>query len=512
MKVKWEVLSKATVFVAEEMGVALKKSALSPNIRERMDHSCAVVDVDGRIVAQAEHIPVHLGSFRVGVRNVLDYLEREGMELREGDSVLFNDPYISGTHLNDVGVLTPIFVEGKLLAYAVNKAHHVDVGGPVPGSINPSATTLFEEGFVIPPVLVERGGVPVKDVLKMIRENFKVPEYSLGDLSAQLASNRLGIQRVRQLVDKYGREMLTQGWEETLRYTERMVRKELERWPKGRYEAEDYLEWGEDFLRIKVTLEIGDKVRADFTETQEQMDGPLNAVLGVTYSSVSFAVRSMMEDVLTNDGFYSVVEVSAEEGSLVNPRKPAAVGGGNVETSQRIADVTFLALSKALPERVPAAPHGTMMNIMMGGVVRGKYWSYYETVGGGSGARPNGDGESAVHVNMSNTLNTPIEIAERQFPILFTKYMIREGSGGRGKYRGGDGIVRGFRVLYPTKLSILADRFRLGPWGLNGGERGKPGKALVSGREMPSKFTVLLREGDEVVVETPGGGGYGSPG
>jgi len=196
----------------------------------------------------------------------------------------------------------------------------------------------------------------------------------------------------------------------------------------------------------------------------------------------------------------------------VNPRKPAAVGGGNVETSQRIADVTFLALSKALPERVPAAPHGTMMNIMMGGVVRGKYWSYYETVGGGSGARPNGDGESAVHVNMSNTLNTPIEIAERQFPILFTKYMIREGSGGRGKYRGGDGIVRGFRVIYPTKLSILADRFRLGPWGLNGGERGKPGKALVSGREMPSKFTVLLREGDEVVVETPGGGGYGSPG
>jgi len=371
---------------------------------------------------------------------------------------------------------------------------------------------LFEEGFVIPPVLVERGGVPVKDVLKMIRENFKVPEYSLGDLSAQLASNRLGIQRVRQLVDKYGREMLTQGWEETLRYTERMVRKELERWPKGRYEAEDYLEWGEDFLRIKVTLEIGDKVRADFTETQEQMDGPLNAVLGVTYSSVSFAVRSMMEDVLTNDGFYSVVEVSAEEGSLVNPRKPAAVGGGNVETSQRIADVTFLALSKALPGRVPAAPHGTMMNIMMGGVVRGKYWSYYETVGGGSGARPNGDGESAVHVNMSNTLNTPIEIAERQFPILFTKYMIREGSGGRGKFRGGDGIVRGFRVLYPTKLSILADRFRLGPWGLNGGERGKPGKALVSGREMPSKFTVLLREGDEVVVETPGGGGYGSPG
>ncbi|BBG25106.1 hydantoinase B/oxoprolinase family protein [Sulfuracidifex tepidarius] len=502
---KWEVLNKATVYVAEEMGVALKRSALSPNIRERMDHSCAVVDTQGRIVAQAEHIPVHLGSFRIGVRNVLSYMEREGIDLEEGDSVLFNDPYISGTHLNDVGVLTPVFVRGRLVAYLVNKAHHVDVGGPVPGSINPSATTLFEEGVVIPPTLVERKGSPT-DIIKVVKENFKVPEYSLGDLNAQLASSRIGAERVRQLFDKFN---VTEGWEESIRYTERLVRKEMEGWKRGSYEAEDYLEWDDDLLKIKVKLTIGDKVVADFSGSSPQIEGPLNAVLGVTYSSVSFAVRSMLGDVQTNEGFYSNVEVIAEEGTLVNPRKPAAVGGGNVETSQRIADVTFLALSKVFHERVPAAPHGTMMNVMMGGVVNGKYWSYYETVGGGSGARPNGDGESAVHVNMSNTLNTPIEIAERQFPILFTKYLIREGSGGDGKYKGGDGIVRGFKVLYPTKLSILADRFKVGPWGLNGGERGKTGRVTISGKEMPSKFTTTLKAGDEVIVETPGGGGYG---
>ncbi len=505
---RWEVLNKAMVFTAEEMGVFLKRSALSPNIRERMDHSCAIVDPQGRILAQAEHIPVHLGSFRVGVRNVLSYMEKEGMEMREGDSILFNDPYISGTHLNDVGVLTPVFVKGKLMGYVVNKAHHVDVGGPSPGSINPSATTVFEEGVVIPPIWLERGGRTVRDTLSLVKENFKVPEFSLGDLSAQLASNRLGVNRVKQLVERWGAEEVKKGWEETLEYNERAVKREMGEWRNGIYEAEDYLEWEDRLLKIKVKLEVGDKVRADFSGTDPQIMGPLNCVLGVTYSSVSFVVRSMLKDVQTNEGFYSHVEVSAEEGSLVNPRKPAAVGGGNVETSQRIADVTFLAFSQAFP--VPAAPHGTMMNIMMGGIKDGRYWSYYETVGGGSGGRPDSDGESAVHVNMSNTLNTPVEVAEREFPLLFTKYSVRERSGGTGKHRGGDGIVRGFRVLQETKLSVLADRFRTAPWGLNGGKDGKPGRVVVSGREMPSKFTVTLKPGEEVIVETPGGGGYGS--
>ncbi|QKR00636.1 5-oxoprolinase [Metallosphaera tengchongensis] len=504
---RWEILNKATVFIAEEMGIALKRSAFSPNIRERMDHSCALVNRDGEIVAQAEHIPVHLGSFRIGVRNVLNYLDKEGVELEQGDSVIFNDPYISGTHLNDVGLLSPIF-RGRLIGYVVNKAHHVDVGGPLPGSLNPNASTLYEEGVIIPPLKFVKRGELNRDVLDLIEENFKVPHYSLGDLKAQVASNRLGIARVQELLEKYGAERVEEGWKRGIEHSDIITKKEIGRWTKGAFEAEDYLEW-EDFLKIRVTVEVGEKVKADFHGTSQQIKGPLNAVLGVTYSSVTFAVRTLIGDVETNEGFYRNVEVSAPVGSLVNPKRPSAVGAGNVETSQRIADVVFLALSKVLPERVPAASSGTMMNVMMGGEVDGKLWSYYETVGGGNGGRPNGKGEDAVQVNMTNTMNTPIEVAERQFPLLFTSYKIREGSGGMGKYRGGDGIVRGFRVLHETKLSVIADRFKVGPWGLNGGERGKPARVTVSGEEMPSKFSITLRPGEEVVLETPGGGGYG---
>ena len=492
----WEVIERATTFIAEEMGVMLKRAALSPNIRERMDHSCAIVDAEGRVVAQAEHIPVHLGSFKIAVKNVLPYVSSE--------TVVFNDPYISGTHLNDVGLITPVFYKGRLVAYVVNKAHHVDVGGPVPGSINPNAATIYEEGVVIPPLPLG------KEVISIIRENFKTPEVSLGDINAQLAANNLGVKRLTELFDRYGVENVLKAWDKAIEHTRSL----MPNWEKGVYGAEDYLEWRESLLKIKVRLEVSeDKVVADFSGTSPQVEGPLNAVLGVTYASVSFAVRSAINrEFPTNEGFYSFVEVKAEEGLLVNPRKPAAVGGGNVETSQRIADVTFLALSEFLP--VPAAGSGTMMNVMMGGVHNGKYWAYYETVGGGSGARPNGDGVSAVHVNMTNTMNTPIEVAESNYPVMFTSYRVREGSGGKGKYRGGDGIVRSFVVLDKTKLSVLADRFLIGPWGLNGGERGKPGSVTIRRRDgrverMPSKFTTELEPGDEVIIETSGGGGYG---
>jgi len=494
--VSWEVIDKATVFIAEEMGVYLKKSAVSPNIRERMDHSCAVVDYKGRIVAQAEHIPVHLGSFKIAVKNVLPYVEDE--------TVIFNDPYVSGTHLNDVGLITPVKYKGRIVAYVINKAHHVDVGGPVPGSINPSAKTLYEEGIVIPPMKFN------DEIVKIIRENFKVPEASIADLKAQLSANNLGVKRLIQLFDKYGVDTVLEAWDKSIEHTSRIVKSVG--WEKGVYEAEDYLEWRDDLLKIRIKLEIGDKVRADFTGSSKQIEGPLNAVIGVTYSAVSFAIRSMLnKDISTNEGFYDFIEVYAPEGTIVNPVKPAAVGGGNVETSQRIADVTFLALSKFLS--VPAACSGTMMNIMMGGIYNGKYWSYYETIGGGSGARPNGDGVSGVHVNMTNTLNTPIEVAESSYPILFMVYKIREGSGGEGKYKGGDGIIRGFKVLSKTRLAVLADRFRIGPWGLEGGSNGKPGKVTVikggKATQMPSKFIIDLDEGDEVTIETPGGGGYG---
>ncbi len=516
--VGWEVIHKASVFIAEEMGVALKRSAFSPNIRERMDHSCAIVDRSGRIVAQAEHIPVHLGSFRVGVENTLKWIEREGVELFEGDVIILNDPYIAGTHLNDVMVLTPIFYRGKLAGYAVNKAHHVDVGGPQPGSINPSARSIYEEGVIVPPVKLYSRGELARDVLRFFVENSKTPRITLGDLNAQIAANSMGVSRVRELFDRYGLKKVLEGWESSIEYARRSVAMELSSWPQGVYEAVDYLEWGDDLLDIRVRLEIrGSGIHIDFTGSSPQVEAPLNAVFGVTFSACSFSVRSVIGgDIPTNEGFYSAIDVHAPQGSIVNPVKPAPVSGGNLETSQRIADAVLLALAKAIPHRVPAQGSGTMMNVMMGGIdSQGSYWAYYETIGGGSGARPNGDGVSGVHVNMTNTLNTPIEIAERSYPILFSEYRIRYGSGGSGRFRGGDGIVRSFKALSRLRLSILADRFRIGPRGLAGGGSGATGSVTIVKRDgsrisMPSKFTIDLDPGDLVVIETPGGGGYGS--
>ncbi|MEM0373922.1 MAG: hydantoinase B/oxoprolinase family protein, partial [Sulfolobales archaeon] len=421
--------------------------------------------------------------------------------------------YISGTHLNDVTLISPIYYNGKLVGYTINKAHQVDVGGPIPGSLNPYAKTLYEEGFVIPPIKFTKRGNINDEIIRIIKENFKMPDVSLGDLLAQLAANRLGQKLVSQLIEKYGIEKVKNSWESSILYGEDLAKADINNWRSGTYEAEDYLEFNEELVNIKISLKVQkNKIIADFSGSHKQIESPLNAVLGVTFSAVSFAIRCMINQNLpTNHGFYSIIEVVAPEGTIVNPIKPAAVGAGNVETSQRIADVTFRALSKFLP--VPAAGSGTMMNIMLGGVYRGKYWSYYETIGGGTGGRPNKDGVSGVHVNMTNTLNTPIEIAERYYPILFTKYLIREGSGGDGKFRGGDGIIRGYKFLERVRVSVIAERFKVPPWGLNGGEDGKPGRAYVIKKgkliEMPSKFSIELDAGDELVVETPGGGGYG---
>lgn len=515
--VSWEVVYKATVFVAEEMGVALKRSAFSPNIREREDLSCAVADANGLIVAQAEHIPVHLGSFRVGLRNVLGWLEERGIGLGEGDVVIVNDPYVAGTHLNDIMLVSPVYYGGERVAYVVNKAHHVDLGGPAPGSINPLAKTLFEEGTVIPPLKLVESGALNEAVVRLIAANSRTPYAVEGDLHAQLAANAVGARRVVELLEKYGVEQVLRAWQEAVRYGRLLSLKRLSSWREGVYEAEDWIELGDADLAIKARVEVsGEGVRVDFRGTSPQVDAPLNAVYGVTYAASSYAVRAAMGgEVPTNEGFYSVVGVEAPLGTLLNPRRPAAVAGGNLETSQRVADVVLKALAEAVPDRVPAAGSGTMMNVMLGGCRGGGCWAYYETVGGGMGGRPGKPGVSAVHVNMTNTLNTPVEVAERDYPILFTAYRVRRGSGGRGEYAGGDGIVRAFKVLERCKLSILADRFRRGPYGLMGGENGKPGRVRIRKRdgqvwEMPSKFTVELEEGDEVIIETPGGGGWGS--
>lgn len=513
--IKWELIGKATDFVAEEMGVALKRSAISPNIRERMDHSCAVLDLNGKIVAQAEHIPVHLGSFKVCADNIITWMNGNDVSLQEGDMLVLNDPYISGTHLNDITVIAPVFYKGKHLAFVINKAHNVDVGGPVPGSLNPHARTIYAEGLVIPPVKIRKSNITDSEIFSIILENFKDPRTTEGDLNAQMAANRMGINRVIALFDRFGSENVIEAWRLSTEHSFKLSGDEISHWNKGDYEAIDYLELGKEKIPLKVRISIGKGIVADFAGTHEQILAPLNAVRGVTFSAVAYSIRSLMSsDISTNDGFYRTIEVNIPKGSLVGPDKPYPVSGGNVETTQRMADLVLLAMSKALKGKVPAASSGTMMNVMMGGVFEnGQYWSYYETIGGGNGARPDGDGVSGVHSNMTNTLNTPIEVCEMEYPILFTANRLRENSGGSGKHRGGDGIVRSFKVLTNSTISIIGERFMIPPWSLEGGSPGKTAEVTIikNGKRkmMDGKFSQDLEPGDEIIIKTPGGGGYG---
>ncbi len=504
----WEIIGKATQFIAEEMGVALKRSAISPNIRERMDHSCAVLDSEGRIIAQAEHIPVHLGSFKIGSRNIINYMREHNITLKKDEMLITNDPYISGTHLNDVTIIAPVYHDEKIFCYVINKAHNVDVGGPVFGSLNPDARNLYQEGLIIPPVII------TDDIIKMILANFKDPETARGDLNAQISANKMGINRINELKSKYGADEILSSWNSLIDHSRELSLMALKSWQSGEYTAEDYLEKGIEKINIDIKLKIDEYgVIADFQGTHGEIEYPLNAVEGVTFSAVAYAIRSAMRySIPTNDGFYSIITIKAPYGSLVNPENNYPVSGGNVETTQRIADVTLRALSAFL-DYIPAASSGTMMNIMMGGKIGNKYWSYYETIGGGNGGRYDSNGESGIHSNMTNTLNTPVEIAEKEYPFFFTRNNLRRNSYGKGKYHGGEGIVRSFRVRSRTYISVIADRFIIPPWGLKGGFPGKTGKLYIISngkkKSMPSKFSTVLEENDEVIVETPGGAAYG---
>jgi N-methylhydantoinase B len=515
-----EVIKGALIYAAEEMGIALRKSAYSPNIKERMDHSCALFDHKRRLAAQAEHIPVHLGSMAMAVR---EGLRLYNGELGPGDMLLLNDPYISGTHLPDLTLIAPIFHGDELLGYAANKAHHTDVGGRAPGSIAGDSTELYQEGLIIPPVRFVRGGVIDPEISWLIRSNVRTPEVQMGDLRAQIASNNTGIQRMKALLDEYSAETLQRAIDAVMDYSERRMRSEIRAIPDGTYEAEDWLEdsgTGDKPLKIRVKVTIDrDNIEFDFSGTAPQVAGPVNAPLGVTLAGVFYTLISVTDpSIPVNDGCFRPLKLNIPEGCFLNPRKPAPVAGGNVETSQRNVDALMGAFAKALPDRVPAASQGTMNNVSIGGLRKdGSPWTFYETIAGGNGGRPGSDGVDGVHVNMTNTMNTPIEALEAYLPLKFEAYRFRPDTGGPGRWRGGCGIERTWTLLSEAAtLSLLGERTKRPPWGLQGGGPGALGEYILLMRDgsrlrLPAKCTVPIEEGDTLVIRTPGGGGFGNP-
>lgn len=495
------------------MGIVLQRTAFSPNIKERKDLSCAVFDSEGKLIAQAEHIPVHLGSMSSSVLSAI-----KSVPMEEGDMVILNDPYRGGTHLPDITLVAPVFWKDSIAFYVANRAHHSDVGGVSSGSM-PLSESMFQEGIVIPPVKLLKRGKPNKDVFSLITSNVRTPQERMGDLNAQIMANRAGINRLSQLIELYGIEKSKHLCEELLSYSQRLMEATISKLKEGTYEFIDYIEddgFGNKDIAIRVSLDIKKgRVRVDFSETDPQVRGPMNAVRSITLSAVYYVFRCLMpKDVPTNDGCFNPIEVITKKGTLLDARPPAAVAGGNVETSQRIVDALLGALAKALPDKIPSASQGTMNNLSIGGIhpKTGEPFTYYETIGGGTGAWAKGDGESAVQSHMTNTMNTPIEALEHTFPFLVKEYSIRRGSGGKGTHRGGEGIVREIEFLSDVEVTMLSERRHIPPYGLFGGKSGMVGRNLVisGGKEkvMPGKFNIRLFAGDRLRIETPGGGGY----
>ena len=473
MNIELQVIGSALRAVAEEMGAVLVRSAFSANIKERRDCSTALFAEDGRMIAQAEHIPVHLGAMPEAVAAVREHAPKPG------EVFVVNDPFTGGTHLPDVTL-----VSRTGLGYAVSRAHYADVGGAEPASLPAGSTDLYQEGLVIPPVRV------TDEVVTILLANMRNPDERHGDLRAQLAAHRLAERRLFELCERRGRERVAAAMDELYAYSERRVRAAIATLPDGRFEASDVLEApeGELVVRAEVTI-TGETVAIDFAGTDPQHPGNLNCPLAVTRSAAYFVVRCLTDpDVPASGGAFAPVTVTAPEGSLVNARRPAAVVAGNVETSSRIADVLFRAFGQALP--VPAQGQGTMNNLTFGNA----RFTYYETIAGGQ----------------SNTLNTPVEALELSYPLRVERYALRLGSGGKGRFWGGDGVIREITALEPCRVSIVSERRARGPGGTRGGEPGSPGRNLIDGDEVPAKITRALGAGQSVTIETPGGGGFGS--
>ncbi|WP_447969507.1 hydantoinase B/oxoprolinase family protein [Nitrospira sp. M1] len=517
--IRIEIMKHLFVSVAEEMGVRLQRSAYSPNIKERRDFSCAVFDAGGQLVAQAAHIPVHLGAMPLSVQACL-----QAFTFSPGDVAMVNDPYQGGTHLPDITMVSPLYSErngcARLLGFVANRAHHADVGGMSAGSM-PLSEEIFQEGVIIPPLKLVRGGVRNQDVWNLFLANVRTPVERAGDLHAQLAANTIGIHRMQGFMQRYGFEQVSQDMAALVEYGERMTRRLITELPNGLYRFEDRLDddgMTADPVTIMATVTIaGDEATIDFTGTDSQRTGSINAVYPITLSAVVYVFRCLLGlDIPANSGCMKPIHLVAPEGTVVNARSPAAVAGGNVETSQRIVDVVLGALAQACPERIPAASQGTMNNVAIGGwdPVRHQPFTYYETIGGGMGARPTGNGASAIHSHMTNTLNTPVEALEYAYPFRVTQYTVRERSGGQGGFAGGNGICRSYEFLQQAHVTILSERRTYSPYGLAGGQPGQPGRNQLqrSGeiQELPGKCRIDVQLGDILTIETPGGGGYGS--
>ncbi len=574
--IELEIFKNLYHSIAEEMGAALRRTAFSPNIKERRDYSCAVFDGAGEVIAMGDHMPVHLGSMPMSVRAAID-----AGAMEPGDVVMLNDPFRGGTHLPDITLVAPVYVDTRDVAvgkaggkkrldstgcrgqecprhtgpnfYVASRAHHADVGGAYPGSMG-LCREIYQEGVRIPPVkLMRRGEMNRsemnKDVLAMVLNNVRTPEEREGDLGAQIAACHTGAQRLREMCSRYGVKRTRRAAADLLDYSEELMRAFLQRVPAGTYRAEDFLDGdGISDRPIKIAVAItvvpseeGTRgrgrprhmVTVDFTGSDPQVEGSVNAVAAITYSACFYVFRCLLaEDVSAAAGLMRPIRVIAPEGTIVNARPPAAVAGGNVETSQRIVDALLRALAQAIPDCIPAAASGTMNNLTIGGMHpggndptsndpaagdprSGEPFAYYETIAGGMGARPGKSGVSGVHTHMTNSLNTPAEALEYAYPLRVRRYSLRADSSGKGKFRGGDGIIREIEVLTDCEVTLLADRRTRGPWGLAGGADGAPGKTSIMRRDgsvelMPAKFSTRLRKGERITIETPGGGGWGS--
>ncbi|HTG85855.1 MAG TPA: hydantoinase B/oxoprolinase family protein [Pyrinomonadaceae bacterium] len=555
--------------VAEEMGIALRRTAFSPNIKERRDYSCAVFDAKGKVIAQGDHMPVHLGSMPMAVAAALDVIE-----FAPGDVVAVNDPFAGGTHLPDVTLVSAVFREKggtggwaetggrsdagtrgwgdagtrgwgdaetrgmlrisrsprprvapsprqpspRLLFYVANRAHHADIGGATPGSMG-LATDIYGEGIRIPPIRLVRSGLLDSDTMRLLLANVRGNVERRGDFDAQIGSLKTGATRLLEIIERRGEREATEYAAQLIDYSARMMRHTIASIPNGVYEAEDALDDdGVDDrpVRIAVRIEIrGERATVDFSGSAPQVTGAINAVEAITVSAVSYVFRCLVGgEVPASAGLMQPIEVIAPAGTVVNANPPASVAGGNVETSQRIVDTVFKALSQALPDRIPAASQGTMNNLTIGGIdTRGgqaQEFSYYETVAGGMGARPSLDGMSGVHTHMTNSLNTPAEALEYAYPLRVREYRLRRGSGGEGKQRGGDGVVREIETIVPARMSLLADRRKRRPYGLYGGSEGAAGLNRINSETIPAKGSHELKAGDRIRIESPGGGGWGT--